>query len=460
VCKNFRGRYLAVGIALHFVLARNAIVAQCTFSPPAAAARPVLLYRFGVNGERDSTTLGVILEFTGSASGIDTVSVPVQWAGERLQSMRRLRALDADVEIDSIADHALRIVKHPPGRRVRLAYELRRDWTGALNHPYEFHPMIFGGYIEMTGANALVRPRFDIYTPIAAEFDWTGVPASWAVATSFGTADHAASSSVKAPQADRCQTFNGPWRDVSGALFAAGDFRVHRFTIGTKPAVLAIRGPWAFTDSAVIAEIQRNVGLVRAFWHDDNFPYFLVTWAPFDRDHGSSDGTGFTNALWIFMSKLDSLSTQTTQLTHEAFHAWDPRRMGQEPDGEESRIGWFHEGFTTYYADEIAYRAGLIPLESVVRRANRDLTNFEGSTDSYTRGDVIAPMARRRDSRCVARYSFARRRHAGHGANGRRAANARSHPRDGRSVHRAARPSDASRIDGRHDGAAGSALRG
>jgi predicted metalloprotease with PDZ domain len=139
-----------------------------------------------------------------------------------------------------------------------------------------------------------------------------------------------------------------------------------------------------------MTEIQRDVGLVRAFWHDDNFPYFLITWAPFDRDHGSGDGTAFTNAIWIFMSRLDSLSTQITQLTHESFHAWNPRRMGREPTGEEARIGWFHEGFTTYYADMIAYRAGLLPLDAVVRRANRDLSNFAGSRDAYTRGEVIA----------------------------------------------------------------------
>jgi predicted metalloprotease with PDZ domain len=90
------------------------------------------------------------------------------------------------------------------------------------------------------------------------------------------------------------------------------------------------------------------------------------------------------------MSRLDSLSTQITQLTHESFHEWNPRRMGRVPIGEERRIAWFHEGFTTYYADRIAYRAGLISLADVVKRANRDLQNFVGSNDPYTRGDVIA----------------------------------------------------------------------
>lgn len=34
----------------------------------------------------------------------------------------------------------------------------------------------------------------------------------------------------------------------------------------------------------------------REFWHDDNFPYFLVTLKPFDNDSGQGDGSAFTNA--------------------------------------------------------------------------------------------------------------------------------------------------------------------
>lgn len=358
---------------------------QCTFSESSVLKRPVLAYRFALRTVADTTTLAVTLDFSSSPTGVDTLGVPTQSAGQRLHAMHSLRGLDAGVEIDTIPGRDARLVRHAPGARVRIAYELTNDWSGPFNHPYEFHPVIFADYLEVTGDNALAHPRFsDPYTPVTAFFDWTGLPESWALATSFGTAERATQRNT------RCQTFAGPWRDVNQALYAAGDFRVRRFTIGRQPAVLAIRGAYPYSDSAAVVEIQRDVGLVRDFWHDDRFPYFLVTWAPFDRDHNSGDGTAFTNGLWMFVSRLDSLPQQTTQLTHEAFHAWDPRRMGRESNGEESRIGWFHEGFTMFYADAIAYRAGLISLSSVVRRVNRDLQSFMGSNDPYVRGDVIA----------------------------------------------------------------------
>ncbi len=359
--------------------------AQCTFSNSSTPARSVLVYRFAVREVGDSAVLGVTLTFTGSTSGIDTIVVPAQWAGQRLHAIRNLHPRDADVRIDSIAGRGALVVRHTAAAPVDISYDVVKDWTGPLDHPYEFHPMIFSDYVEVTGANALVHPRADRYEPVIAHFDWTALPPSWTLATSFGTVEVGVGAS-----ADRCQTVIGTWSDIGDALYAAGEFRVRRFDIRDKPAVLAIRGTWPFSDSAVVAEIQRDVGAVRAFWHDDNFPYLLVTWAPFDRDYGSDDGSAFTNALWIFMSRKESLASQVTQLTHESFHTWDPGRMGAQVDSEESKLGWFREGFTMYYADMIAHRARLISLATAVERANRHLRSFAGSTDPYTRGDVIA----------------------------------------------------------------------
>ena len=135
---------------------------------------------------------------------------------------------------------------------------------------------------------------------------------------------------------DLCQSYSSPWSDVQQALFAAGDFRVHRFQIGVRPVVLAIRGEWTFSDDEAIAAIQKAVGIVRDFWHDDNFPYFLVTLKPFDNDSGQGDGSAFTNAFWLYLSRRDSISAGWPALTliHETFHEWDPLRMGVSvPEG-------------------------------------------------------------------------------------------------------------------------------
>jgi predicted metalloprotease with PDZ domain len=115
-----------------------------------------------------------------------------------------------------------------------------------------------------------------------------------------------------------------------------------------RPVILAVRGQWKFTDDEATAQISQVIGTVRAFWHDNNFPYFLVTLKPYDRDHGESDGGAFTNAFWMYVSRLDSLGGLLPQLAHESFHAWDPMRMGGQfgSDSEVNSIKWFGEGPT------------------------------------------------------------------------------------------------------------------
>ncbi len=261
-----------------------------------------------------------------------------------------------------------------------IAYDLKKDWTGPLVNPMQFHPVLMREYFEFTGSNALVALKIKTGTTETANFDWEKLPAGWSLATSFGSSTS---------PADRCQTYTGSWIDVDHGLYAAGDFRIHHFQIGRRPAVLAVRGAWMFTDDEAIVQVQKVVGMVRNFWHDDNFPYFLVTLKPYDRDHGSSDCSAFTNAFWMYVSRLDPISGLLPQLAHESFHAWDPERMGVVPSSDES-IKWFMEGVTEYYAQLLTYRAGELPAQNYIHSLNSDLREFPILSSEYVRGRVIA----------------------------------------------------------------------
>jgi predicted metalloprotease with PDZ domain len=151
---------------------------------------------------------------------------------------------------------------------------------------------------------------------------------------------------------------------------------------------LAIRGEWKFTDEEVMSAVAKTVGAVRDFWRDDNFPYFLITLKQYDHERGSGDGSEFTNAFWLYMSRPDPLSEYLPTLAHEAFHAWNPRRMGIEADGQ--KIEWFREGFTQYYGYLLVHRAGLMPLSDYMNGINRDLRNYPTSTNAYLHGRIIA----------------------------------------------------------------------
>ncbi len=376
----FRSARFFSGVLLFSGLS-GVVHAQCRFGEP--HANPAVTYRFVPDIAEGALVLHVQLEFRVGASGSEALQLPDHWAGETLHAVSNLRVLSKGAELADGPDADTKIVKARAHRAVVIGYDLKKDFDRPLRHPMQFHAVLMPGYFEFTGSNALVQVQRPRDTEEMTNFDWQKLPADWALATSFGDATTAAG---------RCQSYTGPWLKVQQGLYAAGDFRLHPFTIGKKPAVLAVRGTWKFSDDDAIAKIQAVVGTVRAFWHDDVFPYFLVTLKPYDQDGESSDGSAFTNAFWMYVSRLDSLEGKLLeQLAHESFHAWDPRKMGSFPDDAEAdTLKWFREGPTDYYGYLLTYRAGMLSATAYVNSLDSNLRKFPAATDEYTRGKIIS----------------------------------------------------------------------
>jgi predicted metalloprotease with PDZ domain len=365
-------------ILLLILLFAVSSVAQCRF--PSSRVGRSLTFSFVPESTAAGAVLHVTVQFQGNSMGFEQIEIPVAWADEKLNAVSNLRAASASTIIEDDSRTGEKTIRYPPKSTVVLAYDLSKDWAGPLVHPFQFHPVVMPDYFEINGDNALVVPKLPHGAVVTANFDFHELPSDWSLATSLG-----------APQDRReyCQTSSGAGEQVLfQALFAAGDFRIHRFHIGRRDAALAVRGKWTFTDEQAVEEIRKIVGVVREFWHDDHFPYFLVTLKPYDQDHGSSDGSAFTNAFWVYMSRLDPIETQLTLLAHESFHAWNPRRMG--PYESYRAFDWFKEGFTQYYAYKLVYLAGLMPLSAYIESLNRDLRLYPGSNDPYIRGRGIA----------------------------------------------------------------------
>jgi predicted metalloprotease with PDZ domain len=142
---------------------------------------------------------------------------------------------------------------------------------------------------------------------------------------------------------------------------------------------VAIRGKWSFTDGEAVSEIQKVLAAEREFWGDYDFLYYLVTLKPFEVQGGSSDGSAFTNAFWLYLPRGQTFSYGVQYLlAHESFHAWNPHKMGvlREPEASEK---WFSEGFTVYYADLLLMRSGLLSLPEYIERMNRRIRDYESS---------------------------------------------------------------------------------
>ena len=70
--------------------------------------------------------------------------------------MANLRSGSADVRLEIDPDGGSGVLRGEPNRSATLTYDLKKDWTGPLVHPRQFHPVLMPEYFEVTGQNALV----------------------------------------------------------------------------------------------------------------------------------------------------------------------------------------------------------------------------------------------------------------------------------------------------------------
>lgn len=339
---------------------------QCSF--PQSSASGALTYIFQPTVTDGKLIIRVNVEFQGGRKGTADLELPSEWAGQsHLESeVTNLRAVSSNTVILDTPRRNIKTLRFSPNHVVTLSYDLEKDWSGAFEYPKQFRVVLEPEFFEFNTQNALVHPKLNRTDVVTVHFDWTGLPADWRLATSFGIED-------------RCQSFSGLWHKVNDALFAGGDFRLHRITVAGQLLVVAIRDKWPFADDEAVERIQKIVAAERNFWHDNNFPYYLITIKPFDAQKGSTDGSAFTNAFWLYLLRSQDFSYGVQYLlAHESFHAWNPHKMGPIPEPGES-VHWFTEGFTVYYSDLLLVRADLLSVPEYVERLNRRIYDYASS---------------------------------------------------------------------------------
>jgi predicted metalloprotease with PDZ domain len=337
---------------------------QCTF--PAHHSGQLITYSFEPVIAGGKMTLHITLEFQGSAAGESTLRLPQEHEGDiyKQEPFANVRALSTDTTLSDTESPRRKRVIYPPNSVVRVSYDLVKDWDGPLDERTRFHPTLEPGYFQIIGLYALASPDLALSSEVDVRFNWQAIPRAWSLVTSFGAGR-------------RCQSFQGAWSKVAGALFTGGDYRLHPTRVNRKPFVVAIRGQWNFTDEQWVRQMRGIVSMERNFWHDDDFPYFFSTLTPFDSYWSGTSGTAYTNGFMMHHRSPQPLSSYPllSITAHEIFHTWNARKLGTVGSSNLA-VQWFSEGFTTYYADLLLFRAHRLSLQSYVERTNEKLWDY------------------------------------------------------------------------------------
>jgi len=328
----------------------------------AHAATPQIRYRFEPAFGKDHCSFHIVVTLRAQKQ-LTTLAIPTTFgnASHLETQFQHLTSQTASATLMDGASPGEKQLKARPGSWVTFSYDLASSNSGRFREPAEHRAVLDPEYFLFNPQNALISPEFSDNEMVKATFDWRMLPPGMPFFSSFG-------------DGNRLQKVSAPWFRIENAIFAGGKFRVLRSTQSGHMLILAMRGQWSFTDAEVFAQIRKIVDTENNFWHTAPLPYYLVTLAQFDEDEGDNDGSAFTNAYMLFLSRKDTFDAGRIMLiAHEVFHHWNPDSMGPVNDS----VQWFYEGFTYYYQGVIPLRFGLISYADYLKSLNEHLSEYE-----------------------------------------------------------------------------------
>ena len=319
-----------------------------------------LAYRFDFS---HAGRVRVSLETAGPESGVELLELPSTWgdAHDLERAIENLKITGSQVSLEPTSQASRLTLRAKPGTTVRLEYDLVQDWTGPFRASQRHRVLVQPNLVEFNGETGLVVPRMDGSAPVEVTLDFEHVPAGQTVVTSYGTELH--------------QQKSGPWSEMAHSLFAVGAFSTRRLTVLGGPVLLAVAGSWSFSEQELALKVQQILATERTFWRTPVPAWYAVVLAPFAIGSSGGGGTAFTNAFSLYLAPGEHFGEESEALfAHEAFHAWNPTALGVVTDA--AKLGWFTEGFTTYYQDVLLERSGLLDRSAYLKRVNAIVRDY------------------------------------------------------------------------------------
>lgn len=299
--------------------------------------------KLGPNGA--ITALVITLSLDADADGITEFDLPRRWADSD-NLWQYIQNIDVTGGEHAMApdDPARLIIHSQPHASLKIAYEIHSAIAGlpdfTASHP--FKPWITPDWFYIAGETAFIIPleRDDL----SIQFQWSG-PKTIEFASDL-------------------QHHDGHIADLdsvsASTLIGGRDLR-----ITTKGALrLATLGHYSFSDEALLDQAGPIIAAQRAFWGEDVDQPYLITNAPLAADDFTTafTGTGKGDGFALSMTQNVTVEDVRWLLAHEAFHSWNPIKLGGfVGGGRENPLAafWFSEGFTDYYARHLLLQAGL-----------------------------------------------------------------------------------------------------
>ena len=169
------------------------------------------------------------------------------------------------------------------------------------------------------------------------------------------------------------------WDELVDSPIVVGDLDIKELVTNSKQKhYLVNAGDYRFWDIDKASEaVAKIVNSQQKFWGNDPFvkPYYFLNLVVESRgglEHKHS--TAIMHHRYV-MNNRDDWTNWLNLVAHEYFHSWNVKRLrpkalgpfDYEKENYTSEL-WFSEGITTYYANLLNYRAGLITKKEFFKK--------------------------------------------------------------------------------------------
>ena len=343
--------------AARFCLAAACLLLAAAKSPEQSVMRYRITPGFWFDGKE---ALQVDLRFRGDRDGETMLELPSEWAGST-ELWREVVGLEIHGATSLGGYYDRPIIRHAPGKKLRVRYFLVSPWRDDPGFAYEkARPIIRPDWFFWHGEGVFAHPQGRDAAPV--RFRWGKLPRGWAIASDL---DHLNGKTTQLANMINSVAIGGRGlalvkRDIDGAPFR-----------------LAMLGRWSFTPEQLADTIAPIIAAENAFWGERSTP-FLVAMAPLGSVPSglSYTGTGRTDAFSIASTSAFPLKDAARFLAHEYMHSWVPTALGALPEAQEPADYWFSEGFDDYLASKVLLRAGIWSAADYVADKNETLLRY------------------------------------------------------------------------------------
>ncbi|ABE04396.1 hypothetical protein [Rickettsia bellii] len=144
---------------------------------------------------------------------------------------------------------------------IRFSYEIYQK----ASNPLDVHETIIRqNLIHSTGWGLFATPK-DLKKEDIVEYnvEWNNIPKAWQTISDYGL-----SKNIK---------FKAKQDELFNAIYAAGDLRLYKIVDQKNPVYLSMYGQFDLKDQEIAYYTDKIIKDQRAFFHDNDFPYYLIS---------------------------------------------------------------------------------------------------------------------------------------------------------------------------------------